>query len=101
MEYPHYAATEEQEREVQPDHNIKLRQLKFTDPAHQAVTQTKNKLLNGTALPCLPTISATCSELGTGTHSVMLTLLFLLQRTEFGSPWSMAWEPAMWYPPEP
>lgn len=24
------------------------------------------------SLPCLPTISATCSELGTGTHSVML-----------------------------
>ena len=28
------------------------------------------------AIPCLPTISATCSELGTGTHSVMLTLRF-------------------------
>lgn len=28
-------------------------------------------------LPCLPTISATCSELGTGTHSVMFALLFL------------------------
>lgn len=26
--------------------------------------------------PCLPTISATCSELGTGTHSVMFTLFF-------------------------
>lgn len=25
-------------------------------------------------IPCLPTISATCSELGTGTHSVMFTL---------------------------
>jgi len=25
-------------------------------------------------IPCLPTISATCSELGTGTHSVMLAL---------------------------
>lgn len=30
-----------------------------------------------TNLPCLPTISATCSELGTGTHSVMFALLFL------------------------
>ena len=29
------------------------------------------------SLPCLPTISATCSELGTGTHSVMLALLRL------------------------
>jgi len=28
-------------------------------------------------IPCLPTISATCSELGTGTHSVMLALLRL------------------------
>lgn len=28
-------------------------------------------------LPCLPTISATCSELGTGTHSVMFALRFL------------------------
>lgn len=27
-------------------------------------------------LPCLPTISATCSELGTGTHSVMFCDFF-------------------------
>ena len=29
-------------------------------------------------IPCLPTISATCSELGTGTHSVMLALFLPL-----------------------
>jgi len=29
-------------------------------------------------LPCLPTISATCSELGTGTHSVMFWLFLPL-----------------------
>lgn len=28
-------------------------------------------------LPCLPTISATCSELGTGTHSVVFWLFLL------------------------
>uniref|UniRef100_A0A6B0UJ85 Putative secreted protein n=1 Tax=Ixodes ricinus TaxID=34613 RepID=A0A6B0UJ85_IXORI len=27
--------------------------------------------------PCLPTISATCSELGTGTHSVVFWLFFV------------------------
>ena len=30
--------------------------------------------VNHFTVPCLPTISATCSELGTGTHSVMLAL---------------------------
>ena len=30
-------------------------------------------------LPCLPTISATCSEVGTGTHSVMFWLLRVLR----------------------
>lgn len=35
-------------------------------------------------LPCLPTISATCSELGTGTHSVMLAD-FLFRRSSADS----------------
>ncbi len=30
-------------------------------------------------LPCLPTISATCSDVGTGTHSVMFWLLLVLR----------------------
>lgn len=35
----------------------------------------KHALLTCNSLPCLPTISATCSELGTGTHSVILFVL--------------------------
>lgn len=55
--------------------------------------------------PCLPTISATCSELGTGTHSVMFTLFFLgsLSYIEFSSlskpsneSWSSAICRALW-----
>lgn len=57
--------------------------------------------------PCLPTISATCSELGTGTHSVMLTLFlrgsWLLSYSGFSSlsrsskeSWSRAICKALW-----
>lgn len=42
-------------------------------PAHPGA---RPRSLSAAHPPCLPTISATCSELGTGTHSVMFTLFF-------------------------
>ena len=43
------------------------------------------------SLPCLPTISATCSELGTGTHSVILLLLRPLSSYVVEDPSSSLW----------
>jgi hypothetical protein len=46
--------------------------IRFEPSRHDSISKENNFKVG---LPCLPTISATCSELGTGTHSVMLALL--------------------------